>query len=134
VSDTEDKNTVSLPDVYTRDLLLFNNRVDKTILANWKHLQGFPIENEGDNKVTLLIGQYVPEALVPIDVRRGKPGESYATKTLLGWTLNGPIGKWNNQKATVTFVHASQNLEHKCLGFGELEPSELLNDDSFICH
>ena len=108
MSDINGENTVTIPRVYTKELPMFNKCVDKAILAKWKHLQGIPIGSEGENKVTLLIEQDVPEALVPIDVRRGKPGEPYATKTLLDWALNGPIGIWNNHKAVVTFVRASQ--------------------------
>ena len=70
------------------------------------------IVTPSENKVTLLIEQDVPEALVPTDVRRGKP-VNLMQQRLLGWTLNGPIRMWNNHKAVVIFVHASQTLEHE---------------------
>ena len=37
----------------------------------------------------MLIGQDHSEALIPLGVRRGKPGEPFAIRSVLGWCLNG---------------------------------------------
>jgi hypothetical protein len=44
-----------------------------------------------DIKVNLLIDQDVPQALVPLEVRKGGKREPYAVRTALGWTTNGPL-------------------------------------------
>ena len=62
-------------------------------LANVKefhHLKNVPLAgNCGD--VDVLLGQDCADALIPIDVRRGSRGQPFATRTLLGWSLNGYI-------------------------------------------
>ena len=40
-------------------------------------------------QVDILIGQDNPAALVPIEVRRGPADAPFATRTLMGWSLNG---------------------------------------------
>ena len=42
------------------------------------------------SKVDLLIGQDHAEALIPLQVQSGKPGEAFAVRTLFGWSINGP--------------------------------------------
>ena len=44
---------------------------------------------DSDVTVQLLIGQDNAEAFVPLDVKRGKPGEPFAMRTLFGWCING---------------------------------------------
>ncbi|XP_069105811.1 uncharacterized protein [Argopecten irradians] len=56
----------------------------------WNHLNDVSVPHR--QNVSLLIGQDVPKGLMPIEVRRGKDGEPYAIKTVLGWTINGPLG------------------------------------------
>ena len=40
-----------------------------------------------------MIGQHVPEALEPSEIRTCHDSGPYATKTKFGWTLNGPLGR-----------------------------------------
>ncbi|XP_069139352.1 uncharacterized protein [Argopecten irradians] len=56
----------------------------------WNHLNDVLVPHR--QNVSLLIGQDVPKGLMPIEVRRGKDGEPYVIKTVLGWTINGPLG------------------------------------------
>ena len=44
-----------------------------------------------DQKVNLLIGLDVPEALQPEEIRQGQQGGPFAVRTKFGWTLNGPL-------------------------------------------
>lgn len=57
----------------------------------WKHLHG-TAPWHGPKEVDLLIGQDVPQALLPLEIRRGRYGEPFAVRTTLGWTINGPLG------------------------------------------
>ncbi|KAJ8032247.1 hypothetical protein HOLleu_25719 [Holothuria leucospilota] len=51
----------------------------------------------------------VPDALVPLEVRKGRHGEPYATRTVLRWTLNGPL-KCNNSDEPVVCNFIRANL------------------------
>jgi hypothetical protein len=94
VSDANEENFIIIPTVYSRPRLSFNAECASNHggMEMWPHLQGLELPDMDHRKVMLLIGQDVPDALVPLDVRRGPKGSPYATKTLLGWSLNGPLG------------------------------------------
>lgn len=76
----------------------------------YSHLRGLPIvRNEGE--VEVLIGQDNSEALIPLDVRKGKPGEPFAVRTLLGWVLNGPVSAGTiNERVVSHFVNLSPSV------------------------
>ncbi|KAJ8031268.1 hypothetical protein HOLleu_27946 [Holothuria leucospilota] len=81
--------------------------------------------------VTLLIGQDVPDALVPLEVRNGRYGKPYATRTVLGWTLNGPLRGDNSDEPVVcNFIQANQaadaDLEAQVEHFYKLDVGETL--------
>ena len=58
----------------------------------YPHLQGINLPNtESSVKVDILIGQNKAEALIPLEVRKGKPNEPFAVRTLFGWCINGSI-------------------------------------------
>ena len=54
----------------------------------YDHLQGINATVSCD-KIDILVGQDNAEAMVPLEVRRGKCGEPYAVRTILGWTIHG---------------------------------------------
>lgn len=88
-------STISLPNVYAKDVLRVDERSiarqDDVDLAKWPHLSGIRIESASSSQVHLLIGQDCPQALMPKEVREGGEGNPYATRTALGWALNGPL-------------------------------------------
>ena len=130
VSDLDGKNVISMPRVYARCTLPINmNVVNQADIDRWVHLQDINFPSVSMQKVTLLIGQDIPEALIPLEVRRGNIGEPYATRTTLGWSINGPTGMAKNHNAIVNFVHADP-LENQVEKFWKLEASELLTDDN----
>ena len=90
VSDLEENNTIELPLVFTTPQLPVktDNRANRQDIHNWSHLQGI-LQSDIDADVGLLIGSDVPRALEPKEVKSGQPGELYATRTELGWTING---------------------------------------------
>ena len=63
-----------------------------------------------DKKVTILIGSDVPEALCPLEVSTGKIGQPHAVRTLLGWTVMGPLKAKRDESAEVNFIHVDQSL------------------------
>ena len=53
-----------------------------------EHLAGIDVI-AASSRVDILIGQDNAEALIPLEVRRGKLDEPFAVKTVLGWSLHG---------------------------------------------
>lgn len=63
-------------------------------LRAWGHLRDLnvsPWQDQGTKEVELLLGQDVPQALMPLEVRRGMNGALFAVWTSLGWTINDPV-------------------------------------------
>ena len=61
-------------------------------LSAYPHLSDIPISPvHPPAKVDLLIGQDNSEALVPLKVLRGNPGDPFSLFTKFGWTLNGVV-------------------------------------------
>ncbi|KAI2645663.1 Cold shock protein 1 [Labeo rohita] len=81
-----------LPEVYTQKSMPVSkaNIPTQSDLARWPYLNHvtLPLIEAG---VELLIGANVPEALEPWQVVRGQRNGPYAVKTILGWTVNGPL-------------------------------------------
>ena len=57
----------------------------------WHHLKNIHLP-ELDCEIELLIGSDVPKALEPLQVIRSVGDGPYAVETMLGWTVNGPLG------------------------------------------
>ena len=55
----------------------------------YEHLAGLQLPDVDTAAVQLIIGQDQSEAYIPLEVRRGKTGDSWAIRTVLGWALNG---------------------------------------------
>ena len=66
----------------------------------------------------LLIGSDVPRALEPREIKSGNHGEPYATRTDLGWVVNGPLRRRGNSRRTANLITAdvelSQQFEKYC--------------------
>ena len=61
-------------------------------LSIYPHLSDIPISPvHPPAKVDLLIGQDNSEALVPLQVLKGNPGDPFAVLTKFGWTLNSVV-------------------------------------------
>ena len=131
VSDMANKNVTELPVVYVRPTLPVHmrnmGRLEDT--SRWTHLKDVDIPQVDTQKVTLLIGQDNPDVLIPVAIKKGKPGDPYATKTLLGWSLNGPLGGTRQHAATTNFVQADQDLSAQLEKFWKIEGCESLAED-----
>ena len=128
VSDKENKNVLELPQVYARPVLPISleNMGQVEDASSWEHLRDVNLPMVDANHVTLLIGQDNPDALIPVDLRRGKAGEPYATKTSLGWTLNGPLGGVRVNSASVNFIQVDHDLNAQLEMFWKVEGPESL--------
>ena len=106
--------------------------VDSSDVKQWNHLRDLDIPADAD--VQLLIGQDHPQALKPLEVRCGGDQEPYAVRTILGWTVNGPVGNTVNSSSTMTnlsaFVQASDDvhLESQVERFWKLDMCDSPSD------
>ena len=80
------QNAINLPPVYTKESMPVSHghipRQDN--ITKWPHLDGI-ILPEVSAGIDLLIGNNVPDAYSPIEIRTGPRGTPHAVKTLLGW-------------------------------------------------
>ena len=73
---------------------------------------------------------HLPRRLWPLGLRGGKEGEPYATRTLLGWSLNSPIEceTTDGERAFSKFIRADDGLHKQGEQFCKLETSAILAD------
>ena len=125
VSDLHGGDRLTLPMVYVRETLPVSvqNKADRDDVKQWSHLRGINIPRVSASEVTLLIGQDTPEALMPLEIRKGEIGTNapYATRTMLGWTLNGPIRHQQQKHAVSSFIQSNENLEGQLEKFWKLD-------------
>ncbi|KAG1653031.1 Pro-Pol polyprotein [Nymphon striatum] len=95
----------------------------KDTLNTIKYLKDIKLPQTG--KVDILIGQDCPEALIPLDVRKGKEGGPYAIKTCLGWSLCGPL----DVKFNASHVFSNSVTLDKQMEFMWKLDDELLNEE-----
>jgi transposase InsO family protein len=125
VCDINGKNMINMATVYVRMNLPIGigNKATSVDIDKLPHLRTIQLPEVNAGGVELIIGQDVPEALMPREVLTGEPGSAYAVKYLLGWTLNGPLDRSCNaiQNASIHFVTAEADLESQVERFWTLD-------------
>ena len=100
-----------------------------TDLSKWPHLSDLKIPEVDDKQVTMLIGANVPEAQVHEECRKGRSGEPYAVRTVLGWAVLGPVDAASAsclQPVNVNFVkYGDEMLDHQMKQFLRLEDIDM---------
>ncbi len=94
-----------LQDVYTTSSIHVSdtNKLHEDDIDRWAHLRQLNINTTvEDSTVMLLIGQDHSDLLIPREVIHGEAGAPYATRTHLGWTVNGQIGTTHKKHRTAT--------------------------------
>lgn len=61
----------------------------------------------------LLLAQDCSDALVPLEIRKGRRGEPFATRTLLGWSLNGSAALYRPNSTAISHFISASKLEAK---------------------
>ena len=89
----EESSFIRLPPVYTlKKLPVCKQDVPKVEdLRRWPHLDDIDM-HDLQSDVGLMTGSNVPEAIEPWNVLHGKPGDPFAVKTKLVWTVWGLTG------------------------------------------
>ena len=67
----------------------------------------------GNVIVDVLIGQDHPVILRPLETRYGSDTEPFAVRSILGWTLNGPITSQRTSKHVTSNFISAASIEHK---------------------
>eukprot|EP00794_Sanderia_malayensis_P013533 gene13533-14941_t len=128
VSDLDENNIIDLPLVFStlRLPVTTENRANNLDLCNFPHLQEINLADI-DADIGLLIGSNVPRALEPREVKSGKPGEPYATRTDLGWVINGPLMRSGDSHHTANLIKTDVDLSMQFKKYCELD----FNDSSY---
>ena len=93
--------TFNVQNVYVIPDIPADVPADGNPLDDYPHLAGLPLSPVTNAKVDLLIGQDQPDLLVPLEICRSvnKAGQPYATRTELGWALQGAVDEQIGCKA-----------------------------------
>jgi len=111
ISSKDGSEVLNLSHVYVVDSIPV--RSAPVNCESYDHLKALSMTRNTD-AVEILIGQDNAEALVPLEVRRGRRHEPFAVRTMFGWSLNGPAKVLHSVKQSVIshFIHAD-SLEQK---------------------
>ncbi|XP_071950072.1 uncharacterized protein [Antedon mediterranea] len=113
------------PNVHTKPKLPVLKSAIATIddIKNWVHLEGVNIDTI-DANVDLLIGGDLPELHQPYEVKPAMNGGPYATRTALGWVVNGPLTSTRCQVQNCNFICA-EPLEEQFKQFCNIEFNDI---------
>ena len=127
ISDLLQENTVELPEVYSRPNLPIPAEAIATQqdVNRWPHLKGVKIPKI-EAEIGLLIGSDVPLALQPREFIPSKNGSPFATRTILGWVLNGPLGRTAPKSSTAHFVQVEKTLDQQFRNYCNLEFNDVV--------
>ena len=130
VFDLDENNFIELPLVFSTPVLPVSSESvpRQEDVDRWPHLKGVRIA-EIDARVGLLIGHDVPKALEPKEVKESQDGGPYATRILLGWAINGPLGRNGNASRTSNFIRRDNELAHMFQRFCNMEFNYSLLDN-----
>ena len=105
---------IHLPEVYAIQSFpaLTSSVANSSDVSQFSHLKGLPFPEVDATSVRLLIGQDNPDALVPLESRRGEKNQPYAVRTPLGWTINGPLhtGADQERSGVSNFIQFESSL------------------------
>ena len=73
----------------------------------WQHLKDISVPEIEEKQISLLIGSDTPEVFCPLETRSGSRGEPLATRTILGWTIQGPATGRRTAAASVNRIEGS---------------------------
>jgi len=131
ISHVHEQHMIHLDGIYAmRNLpVTMQNAALQEDVDKWPHLSGIDlVDSSSVSKVDLLIGQDVPTALAPLEVRKAGAKAPFAVRTLLGWTIQGPLGKRQRTSAVVNFV-TDDTLQQSLERFWKLDDYQNLNGD-----
>ena len=87
----------------------FSSMADSKNVDEFPHLKNVQLPYIENEHVDMLIGSGCTQAFIVEDQAVGAPGEPYAAKYPLGWTIIGPSKRSSNDPATVNLQHEITN-------------------------
>ena len=129
VFDLDEHSFVELPAVFsTPKLPVSKDSIPRQEdLSKYPHLKGIELPKI-DACIGLLIGNDVPKALEPKEIRECNGQGPYAVRTVFGWTINGPLERKGNSARTANFIRADNELSQQFAKFCNLEFSDSVYD------
>lgn len=127
---------VKLPDLYTQSQMPVTRRDIPTQqdISTWPHLSKVIVPNI-DSDIDLLIGTNAPKAIEPWEVINCEGEGPYAVRTVLGWSINGPLknsGECSDvlvNRTSVLSCSQKDNLEQQLKFSFNMDFSERAVDD-----
>ena len=138
VGSLSSNNFIQLPAIYMKDKMPVNNQQIATTedISSWPHLKNITLP-QITSEVGLLLGNNIPDAYTPMDVRTGPRGSPHAVKSLLGWIVwnvlrSGPSADLTVNYAEVCAIEQTtemQKLDKLYLRSLQLDFPERIIDD-----
>lgn len=127
--DLNDDNFIELPTVFsTPNLPVSKDSIPRQEdVSNYPHVRDNHIPDT-ESDIGLLIGNDVPEALEPKEIRDSKGGGPYAVRTIFGWTANGPLERKGSLCRTANVIRSDFELKKQFASFCDQEFSDSAND------
>ena len=110
----------------------------------WPHLNDLKFPEVERQKISVLVGNNIPEAFIPLEVKKGMPCEPLAIKSCLGWSVLGNVSNNNGSgpRLRAQLNHVVQDevsldkqLEHfwktKSYGLEKLESKPMSVEDQY---
>ncbi len=132
VLDMTGNEMITLPPVYAKQTLPISKSNLATVgdIANYPHLAGIKLPTAHAEDIGLLIGQDAPDALIPLDIIKGNIGQPWASRTKLGWTLNGPLNSKRPSSITANFIRSDDIiLSNQVERFWKIDGNGLFDDN-----
>ena len=132
VSSFDGSGELAIPHVFARPNLRLSssNLITEAEVQRWPHLRDLPLHHAEIDEVTLLIGQDCPEALMPLTVVPGSKGEPYAIRSILGWTVSGPVSSNTGRDSYAShYISSGELLQDKVDRFWKLESSGIYDQE-----
>ena len=86
-------------------------------IDQWPDLQGVFLPHV-HAEVGLLIASDVPQVLDPLEIKHSQDGGPYASRTRLGWAVNGPLCRYRrNSQTSGFFAKADLQLQRMAEDF-----------------
>eukprot|EP00794_Sanderia_malayensis_P013101 gene13101-14442_t len=124
------KTKLSLTTIQTKMFQRIVQPISRQVdVDRWPHLKGINVKNINAD-IGLLIGSDVPEALQPKEARESRNGGPFASRTILGLVLNGPLGRADNKLAhTASFIKTDEEPSRQFESFCNLEFNDMQHDN-----
>ena len=131
ISDLDENVFIESPALYTRPVIPVSKEDIPTQgdIDQWPHLCGVSL-TEVDAEIGLLIACDVPTIFDPLEVKHCQSGGPYASRTSMGWVVNGPLGRYHKgPRATSFFIKADPEFHQMVKDFYHSGFSESSADD-----